>query len=109
MARTGPQKRNRLHIVHDILAVAEAGARRTHILYRANLSFARLDSYLDQLLTDGLLSEGVDRVYTTTEKGERFLRAYDTLQEARQAVVTSERQMLAMLERPNPEYLSGSR
>jgi predicted transcriptional regulator len=100
IVNTRPHKRTRLHIVHDILAIAQPGARRTQILYRANLSYAQLSLYLNQLLTDGLVSVSLDRRYTTTKKGERFLRTYDAVEEARRTLLTGEQQMLSLLAAP---------
>ena len=57
----------------DILSLVKEGARRTHIMYRANLSFKLLDKYLNEVLTAGLARLGEDGFYEITGKGMIFL------------------------------------
>ena len=59
----------------DILTIASEPARRTKILYRANLNHAQMQRYLDLLVRTGLLAEhtGSSRSYKTTEKGAEFV------------------------------------
>jgi len=71
-------KRTRVEIVRDILHVAEGGAKKTHIQYKCNLSFGMLEKYLTLLLKMELLEAGT--LYHATEKGLRFLEAYETLE-----------------------------
>jgi len=57
---------------------------RTHIMYRANLSHAQLNSYLGRLLEMGLLTAVEDPTdsrprYRVTEKGFQFLKDYAKL------------------------------
>lgn len=42
--------RNSLDIVRDMLAVASTGARKTKIMYQANLSYVQVKKYLRDLL-----------------------------------------------------------
>ena len=65
--------RSHLEILVDILSLVKEGARRTHIMYRANLSFKLLDKYLNEVLTAGLARLGDDGFYKITEKGLIFL------------------------------------
>ena len=69
------ERRSRMDIIADILSVAGEETKKTHIVYRANLNFARVDGYLQHLVDNGLI-EKKSREYKTTEKGEEFLRAY---------------------------------
>ncbi len=48
-------RRNDLDICADILTVARAGAKKTHIVYRANLNFKLVRKYLRRLIENGLL------------------------------------------------------
>lgn len=72
-----------MQIIEDILRAAETpmGALKTHLVYGANLNFARLETHLYFLLDKGLLelrSEYEDR-YFLTGKGREFLKmAQDT-------------------------------
>jgi len=74
--RSGQAKyRDRLKIIEDILTAALNGASKTQLVYRANLNFKRLRSYLPDLAERGLIAaaEGSPARYTTTEKGRAFL------------------------------------
>lgn len=72
-------KRARLEIVYDILHFikkSENGAKPTHILYKANLSFPLLEKYLKILLLDGLICKIVRNkrvLYKLTRKGINFI------------------------------------
>jgi predicted transcriptional regulator len=68
----------------EILEVAREGTLKTQIMYRANLSFAQLNEYLNLLLDLRLLevTEAVDKtIYKTTGKGLRFLQNYREIRE----------------------------
>jgi len=78
--------RSRIDIIADILDAADEGARKTHIMYRCNLSFKQLETYLDLLLNRGLLKrvpeEGKNnymRSFKVTDKGQILLQAYQSL------------------------------
>jgi len=71
-------RRSQMEIYMDILrAVAEGRRRPTHIMYRANLSWARLRRYLNFLVKQGLLEEDEDdsgsTLYSITLKGKDVL------------------------------------
>ena len=66
-----------LDIVRDMLSVASVKARKTRIMYQANLSFVQLEKYLHDLLEKGLLNYDGDSCYAITKKGLEFLRLYD--------------------------------
>jgi len=76
------KRRDKLDIIAEILAIAKDGLLKTQIMYRANLSFAQLNEYLDFLNEINLLEvekENRKKVYRTTEKGERYLQKYDDI------------------------------
>lgn len=74
--------RSRLEIIRDILLVVGGdGCKKTHIMYRANLSFNLLKSYLESVLGSGLVEFDGDSCYTITEKGEMFLEFYEAYEE----------------------------
>jgi len=67
--------RSRLQIVADILFVAENGAKKTRIMYQANLSYDLLKRYLAEALEADLISINKDeKSYITTQKGKAFLK-----------------------------------
>ena len=68
----------------DVLALATSGVKKTHIMYRANLSYEQVHLYLRELISKRLIvqdasSDGV--LYRTTEKGREFLLYYTHLVE----------------------------
>ena len=71
-------------MVCDILGVVSEGPTKpTHILYRANMSWRVLSSYLDFLLKRGLIEKedqgGKRNLYTLTNKGRSILQLYNGL------------------------------
>jgi len=71
--------RDELQIIRDALLVVCSGNRskKTHIMYRANLSYRLLTSYLRVIMNAGLL-EHDEESYTVTEKGRMFLELYES-------------------------------
>lgn len=70
------KNRHRLEIVRDMLSVASVKAKKTRIMYRANLSFRQMEKYLKSLLESGLVECDDDSFYVTTGKGKEFLQMY---------------------------------
>jgi len=69
--------RNRLQIIAEILRTARKGARKTRIMYQANLSYDLLNRYLAETLEADLLTINKDeKLYMVTRKGEEFLEKY---------------------------------
>jgi predicted transcriptional regulator len=80
----GQVRRSPMEMVCDILGVVSEGPTKpTHILYRANMSWRVLSSYLDFLLKRGLIERedqgGKRSLYTLTTKGRSILQLYDGL------------------------------
>ena len=68
-----------MDIMADILRVARGGAKKTWIVYKANLNFKIVRDYLAELKGKGLLSSQEDiGFYRTTERGLEFLEQYDS-------------------------------
>ncbi len=69
--------RDKLDIVADILNVTRRNAKKTQIMYEANLSYRVLQKYLADMSETSLIcfKEETKR-YTLTEKGQEFLEAY---------------------------------
>jgi predicted transcriptional regulator len=66
-----------MDIAAAILEIAKDGAIKTRIMYSAFLSFPQLKEYLELLTEQGLLEHNKeDKIYTTTDKGKRFLKMY---------------------------------
>ncbi len=78
--------RDRLSIIAEILGIARYGARKTHLMYRANLGYGQLQDYLRQLTEYGLLARRADEdematLYKTTPKGLDYLQKYEVIAE----------------------------
>ena len=76
--------RGKIEIMADVLSLSTAGIKKTHIMYRANLSYEQIIHYLTQLLGKGLLAQDASEgalVYRTTEKGREFLNCYSRMTE----------------------------
>jgi predicted transcriptional regulator len=74
------ERRGRMDIIADILSVAREEAKKTQIVYTANLNFKRVDAYLHYLVGKRLI-ENTGEVYKTTEKGKEFLHDYKKMKE----------------------------
>jgi predicted transcriptional regulator len=74
--------RSRTEIMDSILHALGPGATKTQIMYKAYLSFSQLKEYLALLQEKELLSyEDGSHLYRLTEKGLRFMNAYDEIEE----------------------------
>jgi len=74
--------RSSTEIIDTILRSLDSGATRTRIMYKAYLSYSQLKEYLSLLQDRQLLKyEEGSQIYTITEKGFRFMNAYDDIRE----------------------------
>lgn len=69
--------RDRLDIIADILNVASREAKKTQIMYQANLSYKVLQRYLTEIIDAALIRfENHNQSYLLTFKGQEYLDAY---------------------------------
>ena len=74
--------RSSTEIIDTILRSLDSGVTRTRIMYKAYLSYSQLKEYLSLLQDRQLLKyEEGSQIYTITEKGLRFMNAYDEIRE----------------------------
>jgi predicted transcriptional regulator len=76
---SGNGKRSDMEISTAILQVALNGAKKSHIIYKANINFQLGKKYLTRLIKSGLI-EGPDngnRVFSTTDKGVEYLKYFE--------------------------------
>src|ERR687884_1204534 len=76
--------RGKIQIMGDVLALATCGIKKTHIMYKANLSYEQVHLYLGELIAKGLIAQDASNpadglVYRITEKGREFLFYYTRL------------------------------
>ena len=69
--------RDRLQIIADILLIASKRAKKTQIMYQANLSYRLLCRYLREVTDAGLISFKKGDCYVLTTKGEKFLNRHE--------------------------------
>ena len=69
--------RDRLDIIAAMLNVASKEAKKTQIMYQANLSYKVLQRYLNELVTASLVRfEDNRQCYVLTGKGNEYLDVY---------------------------------
>ena len=69
--------RGKLDIIADILQVVRQNAKKTQIMYQANLSYKVMQRYLSDITAASLISfEATEQCYVLTPKGQDFLEAY---------------------------------
>ncbi|MFB0543557.1 MAG: winged helix-turn-helix domain-containing protein [Candidatus Bathyarchaeia archaeon] len=79
------RRRNNLDIMAEVLEIAQLGAKKTWIVYKANLNFKIVKDYLDELMEKGLL-EYDGSIYSTTDRGFEFLEEYRNFRKFRRVV-----------------------
>ena len=72
-------KRTSLEIISDILEFCSEPRALTKIMYKTNLSYKALKTYLAKLCSLGLLGQN-SRKYVTTEKGRQFVLSLKDLE-----------------------------
>lgn len=69
--------RSKLDIIADMLLVVSRRAKKTQIMYQANLSYNVLTKYLTEVIDACLINfERNEQCYVLTSKGRRFLEKY---------------------------------
>jgi len=71
-------KRSEAEIIRRILSLAQRETKKTHLMYRTNMSYSLFIDYLDFLLEKNLLEKKTSNpsdatVYKITEKGKKVL------------------------------------
>jgi len=69
--------RHKLQIIADILSIVGKGARRTHVMFQANLSYRLLCRYLYIVTGAGLVNCENEDCYKLTPRGKEFLDRFD--------------------------------
>src|SRR5271157_5967610 len=72
------QYRRRFDILADVLKATGSGAKKTRIMFLANLSYALLKRYLEEAVSLGFLQRSAEE-FLVTPRGEEFLSLYNTL------------------------------
>jgi len=82
----GDKRRDRHDIVAEILKTAVNGRIKTHIMYRAKLSYSQVNEYLPMLVNKGFLENHkaargrqTTAVYRTTTLGLQFIETLESV------------------------------
>jgi predicted transcriptional regulator len=94
--RAGRRKRNRYELLADLLQSSKGGARKTNLMFRANLSFVLLNKYLNFLLEKGFL-ESKDGFFFPTREGLTYLQRFARYSRARDSMKRSEEKVVSSL------------
>ena len=69
--------RSREVIIADILKLVLEPRLKTHVMFKANLSFGQSTYYLQLMSSSGLIKNSTDGKWFATEKGRMFLRLHE--------------------------------
>ena len=81
------RKRSRTDIIHDIIMSIQRKNGRikpTHLMYKANLSYNQMGSYLEELMEKELISKTTEKnnnYFIITEKGYSFAQQIAEMKE----------------------------
>ncbi len=81
------KRRVKIEIIHDMLqSIHDKGGsiKPTHLLYKSNLSHAKMKEYLTELMEKEMVSEVEEKtkkMFSITEKGYNFLSEYERIKE----------------------------
>jgi predicted transcriptional regulator len=82
------KRRDRHDIIVEILKTAINGKIKTHIMYKAKLSYAQINEYLALLVRKGFIEPFTmkqrkvrRKLYRTTEKGMKLLENFESMAE----------------------------
>lgn len=81
------KRRGRLEIIADILRSIQNNGGKikpTHLLYKSNLSYAKLKEYVDILVGRGMIEEKEikdKKIILMKEQGHKFLLEFDRIKE----------------------------
>jgi len=81
----GRKKRTRYEIIHDILSQCENGAKKTWLMYKANLSYELTNNYINKLVEKELIVQK-DGLYYLTDKGRKLLDLLKDYKEKKQSL-----------------------
>lgn len=90
-----PKRRDKIVIMAEIINLAKKGISKTHIMFKANLSFSQLNQYIEALSNADLIEKTTINgkvVYRATPKGLEFYQ--------------SEQQVIALLNTEDSNYTS---
>ena len=103
------ERRDRLHIMAEIMEVAKGSQLKTRIMYKVNLSFSQVNEYISFLTEMGFLRVRVEngkKLYETTAKGKLYIENYIEMSNLLRSQDHAEAQILlrgVLVEIPNQQ------
>jgi predicted transcriptional regulator len=97
----GRRKRTKYDLLADLLRSAKGGARKTNLMFRANLSFVLLNKYLSFLVENGFL-ESKDGLFFPTKAGLRYLHRYARYTRAKDNMLRSQEMVVSSIKVGGP-------
>jgi predicted transcriptional regulator len=85
---TTENNRGKLEIMADVVYLGTSSIKKTHIMYKANLSYDQINRYLRVLLKLEFIEYAIDdgtAIYRATEKGRLFLHYYNMMRKTMNA------------------------
>jgi predicted transcriptional regulator len=74
--------RGSTEIIDTMLRSVKSGATKTHIMYKAYLSYGQLKEYLKLMQDRNLISyDASSQLFLITDKGLRFMNAFEKISE----------------------------
>ena len=78
------KKRTKLEVTKDLLEILGKGrkVKKTHLIYKANLSNNSIKPYLDGIIKNGLIvevKENGKNIFMISEKGVAFLEEFNKI------------------------------
>ena len=71
-------KRSEFEIIRDLLVIAKEGSCKTGLVYKGNLNFKIIKTYLEKLTKNRLILKHLD-CYFTTEKGLEYINDFNKI------------------------------
>jgi len=78
------KRRTTEEIAHDIIKAADAGVRKTALIYGACLNPGQLKIHLGRLIEGGFVErDSATSLYRATQKGKRFMKGFERYSETK--------------------------
>jgi predicted transcriptional regulator len=92
------KNRDCLEIIAFMLESTGRESKKTHIMYKANLSYTLLKKYLDMVVGSGLiLYDSSSRTYRISQKGLTYLKEFDEIKKSMQIFREKKRVLESLL------------
>jgi len=108
LRENGRRNRRQTDIIADILRACGGGDSKTHIMYKANLSYPLLQKYLRLLLESGLMLQS-DYEYRVSRLGREYLQIYEEANQTRSILQQREEELKRVLPLASTVQRQGSR